>query len=1035
MEAFRRFRFRRKSKGQADAFTSYAEAETNYAIRPTVVKTPELQASSTKNSITKPRSALPANYEAQKASNVQRPPSSRDDRRPILGSLARPSLNISRPGTAESLQTALNRAAESVSPRLASSPLSQSTTRPSRYVDIMSVSRGSQSRDRTYNEDIAERNLDGSSLMGDEERFHYEPTSKYQEEVANRNAHQIAASRASSLRRPLEIEQSRTTARPASTQPGNLPRHTVNAPADYQHRPRQSSSRPREPAMTLPVIPQERSSEDFRGQALSVERVRHAEEDLERAKARWQSSRKPKVPQKSPNVDKPLPASPRRSQPLRDSGISYSQDAPYASLDKYGTFVSIEGDTQRRRQQAPVHDKPTAPELLRIPSNARETPLVTTNTRTSQADSQRDVRRPSHASSITPYKRIKVGNRTVMDLTGDEDGEAYSVASYLQTPVVESAQIDAFQKVVPTVIDHASPSRGSPVERDLVVPNFRWSHGFSSDASEPVLDLDQLARQSQHMLATATDPIISSSSVEKPNPAEARARAAPLSFSAIRTVTSSSQPNAIGFSNVATLTSTSPRNSREIDTSGETKVASNQQKSAHISTLTVPQPTGAQSRLSADITPMVQVLTDVKPQESGRLNSGVEARSDTVLREAKSTKPPKDSKASAERAERRRKKAEEVEAILRAAKSSIPAGPLDNEPLPGVKTRDFATTRAEKASNIRPEAVAVKKTTPSALAPLPTLKESGSAKSSSSEKKGRLSKSTSKVSFHDTPTTIPEAPPKPPKWADRKSGQKKEKTKSSGGARAKSKPKYNDTAYQKKHEEANAALLRLQQSLQESFDNDTDGTETSTATIERALSPAGSVATLTPAAQSTPSQAAMAMIATATATSKTHHALHTKTSSDLGRASKPEKPALPVRAITENSIPTIHATVTKQAAPVKSLLLRLDSSNKPPPSPGEVSLSSFPLPTSRARSPEVTSNPPAYVKDPNVPSARPGSVASRASAASAFSIPSTMVPDRTGSLPQNRMAPPAPPVPSKYMNSIDSMIPQSSHHTPVASTG
>lgn len=1034
MDAFRRFRSRKKSKGQADAFTSFAEAETNFA--PKLNTSAEQTLDTKKPEVTQPRSALPSNVQAQKTSNVRRPSSSREVRKPLLTALPRPSVNVSRPGTAESLQTALNRAAESIStqngPGLVSSPLSRSSARPTRYIDILAISRAGQPHDRAYNEEIAERNLDGSvPAKSARDSVRYVPTSKYQEEVASRNAHQIAAQRASSLRRSIDAEQSRNIVRSASTQSGSYPDRGTNALVDYQHHGRQSSSRPREAEFHLPAIPQERSSDDFRHEQTNDQQIRQEEEDLERAKARWKSNRR----HKKPNTDKPLPASPRRAEPLRDSGISYTQDSPYKSLDKYGTYVSIDTQIDKRRHRVPPSNQLATPDLLRIPSNPQKPSFVTTTPSSTQKESSEGVRRPSHSGSI-PYRRVKVGNRTVMDLTGDDDNEEHSITSSMQTPVLENAQAGVFQKAMPTIVDHASPPRGSPVEQNLAVPNARWSHGFEFDESEPVLDLDQLARRSQNMLQQAEEASYPSQSPRRPPNAEQSASTRPLAFSRIQTVASSSQRSTITFSNVATLNSTSPRSSQELDSSKKANDAETTKLLERTSTLNVPQPNeGTNSRLSADIASLIQIVAEMKPEASTKQNTvGVE-KFKSAQTGASKGKSVKDSKVSPERAERRRKRAEEMAAIILAAKSSIPAGPLDHEPQPGVKTRDFAATKVEKPVVKRVEALTEKKVA-LVVPSLPIIKESASSKSSSSERKGRLSKSTSKVSFNDTPTTIRGPSSKSPRRGDRKSSKKKEKSKPRSGSKTRSKSKFDEEAYLKKHAEANAALLRLQQSLQESFDNDTDATETSIATIERALSPAVSVATTTPAAQSKASEAAMAMIAAATAASDAiSRPLHSKTSSDLGRGMRPEKPAGPVRAITDNSIPLFHTAVTKQAAPVQSLLLRLDSINKPPPSPGEVSLSAFPLPTPRALSPETTSNPPAYVKDPAVPTARSGSVGSRASAASAFSVPSTMVPIRAGSLPQNRMPPPNPPVPSTKISSIDSMIPPTNTSSFVPASG
>ena len=116
MDAFRRFRARRKSKGQADIFTTFNDAESSY--RPT---THSHQGSASRPITADPRPSdigtIPKvshdQFRQPKSSTEQGLPGSRGKPQQFFVGISRPFSDL-RPGTAESMQKALDKAAESV---------------------------------------------------------------------------------------------------------------------------------------------------------------------------------------------------------------------------------------------------------------------------------------------------------------------------------------------------------------------------------------------------------------------------------------------------------------------------------------------------------------------------------------------------------------------------------------------------------------------------------------------------------------------------------------------------------------------------------------------------------------------------------------------------------------------------------------------------------------------------------------------------------------------------------------------------------
>lgn len=1037
MDAFRRFRSRRKSKGQADVFTTFGDAESNYRPGSSQWQNSNLQSPVT---ATRP-SDLGADRKfsheqfRQPISPINQRSSGQAGRtQPMLAGIPKPSAG-SRPGTADSMQKALDKAADSVKISRSFSPQpSYPAQKQARYIDIFAISEQAAAPANTYNEDVAARNIDTVALTIEGQHYRYEPASKYQEEVAARNAHPYpptyvspAPRRSTTERKPSMDE------RPSSSQSGAYTHQSLGNDVgrgrrmfdNNTHRTMQSTSHAREHRDHLPVIPQERSSEDFGADNSASGTVTQQEQKLENARSKWTAIREQRPVDHQLNTEKPLPASPRRKETfLRDSGTSSSTENT-----KRTSGLSDQSSIRPARggSYATSHQSHRKAGMLDHSSYIVATPpkqLMSAihdyrSDRTSDGSRQYErLRPPSNTSTASAYKRVMVGNRTIMDLTGEEDAEVVSVVSYMPTPVIENARLNAMERVVPTMVDHSPPARIEEKERDLAVPNHRWS-----SALEPVLNLDQLARQSQAISETAKA-LHSAKLVAPPQMPQPVTKPLPtpgpsLAFSPIKTWTHASPSKAITFSPINTLTSTSPRNSQDSAKSETREVRE---------TPSLSVPTSANPRLSANIAPLVKVFADVKPEAA--LTPRVPKTKETEqARPVLNRKTSSEHSMSSKKRGKMRERFEEAESIRQAAKSIIPAGPIDQEPMPGVKTRDFAVP-LEKPTNKRVEALSERKKSHTEIRP--GKDQATSVKSSSSERKGRSksSRSASKVAANDPSTSVPTSVQPVEKKKDKKSSKKESKSSTNSSRKSRPKSVFDEAAFQKKHAEANAALIRLQQSLQESLDESTSQADTPRETrtpAERALSPVESRATL----QSSPSVAAMAMITAATSSPRStpRPLLQSQTSSSVAQTQAREARASPARTNSGTSSDQKLKTVTLNIPPQTAynpLLGRLESSSKPPPSPGEVSLSAFPIPTPtpRAMSPASTRSPPAYVKDVGEP-VRRDSQSSRISSASAFSIPFTMVPNRTGSLLENRMGVLMPPPSASHihMNSIDAIVP------------
>ena len=222
------------------------------------------------------------------------------------------------------------------------------------------------------------------------------------------------------------------------------------------------------------------------------------------------------------------------------------------------------------------------------------------------------------------------------------------------------------------------------------------------------------------------------------------------------------------------------------------------------------------------------------------------------------------------------------------------------------------------------------------------------------------------------------------------SGDKNAPVKQNSSAARKARPVsiFDEDAFKRKQLEAKAALLKLKISLDESFDE-----------LPTPLSPPESRAShgkeTASSARSSASQSTL---------KPPQEVQAPRTNRSTGVYDDIPVKAIPPPLIARD--PRLAKTITQTrplngiinsqlAVQINPLLGHIDSNNKPPPSPGEVSLSSFPLPTQRLSSDSHLPRSSSAVATAPV---RRGSQSSRLSSASAFSIPFAMVPGRGSSL-------------------------------------
>ena len=397
-------------------------------------------------------------------------PSSSNRMQPMLVGVSRPSTDLSRPGTSGSFQNAVTRAADKVThpDRVAHTEKVAQTasttrdrghkrTKSPRYVDIFSIG-APKSSHRSYNEDVAERNIDVKQVAQNATSGQYVPTSRYQEEVASKNA-----------------------------QPGDRMRASIDVPraALEGHKSRQDKMHQSASAIQAYQVPNTVATVD---DVLKFNYARNNKPYAPYAPRQWSGQVRDKAalgplnsnPQAPPKViEGPVQSTyQRQAAQNRANSLSLNTKTPLQPRTSY----------EKSHSMSSMHYPPTSRDygLSRAETTlTRSVPLAREISNDSNRIAGYEHRNGEHRTGSAlsnNSKRINLPNRTIMDLT-NEDGEAASEGypesetgrtDVSHSPVLEEASMRQFHPAQPRLV--------SPI---AAIPEERSDHGRSVDGSRP----------------------------------------------------------------------------------------------------------------------------------------------------------------------------------------------------------------------------------------------------------------------------------------------------------------------------------------------------------------------------------------------------------------------------------------------------------------------------------------------------------------------------------------------------------------------
>ena len=400
-----------------------------------------------------------------------------------------PAPDASRPITAMSLPE--SRKAQKLQPT------------PKRHVDIMAFAAATGKYLEGYNEDVAERNLDLTAVANGSSTTTYEPKSRYQEEVATRNAAAAGylyvkeaprisvpiAGRSNTMHSRNITENEQVTARQQAYKHEERAvssaekTRAIQDPAAYHSRNGSATIKNSTP---LPPISQELSVEDAERAIHGLENDLHttaqdqSQNDLE-------SERVPRYPStQSKGVLMEIGQS-SSYQPLLNLATRANEGRPIANgnaRDHEHPLYSnpyevpathVTGSTVQRVDQ--ITHQPTSRQTPNSSSqqygDGSFRRLGKSSSRTSSADHVRPASSLSHSRDTS--------NRTFLDLTQDAPEPLSQVSSgspnldYLESPVVAQAKTDLLQVRRAHVVDSDSYNY-----RDVITPPDSTNKGFIS---------------------------------------------------------------------------------------------------------------------------------------------------------------------------------------------------------------------------------------------------------------------------------------------------------------------------------------------------------------------------------------------------------------------------------------------------------------------------------------------------------------------------------------------------------------------------
>ena len=373
---------------------------------------------------------------------------------------------------------------------------------PKRYVDIMSFVATDGKHLEDYNEEVAARNLDLKTLAVQSATTTRVPKSKYQEEVASRNAATIGYKHRASLpmrsvpegRRSnsLDSRVAMNVLPPAALPPYRhegvaLPGKTrsVQESAAYHSRTGSATSKS---SNILPVIPQEISTEDaeraipWLGNQYESGQRSNGNGEPDNVLTRYPSMHSKNTPGSATQTASlsTLPKSVMRANQSRPiaSGISKEQGQPLHS-NPYRAAAAENVFSAETRPES-KRERPLTSRTASKSSRHRGDEMLSTTEISSSRESS-----PDRVRSYSPYKKSRDrANRTYMDITQDETEHESQHESpntdYHESPTLAQATADMVQLHRAHVV--GSTSRGY---QDMARPPKATTHGISMASLQP----------------------------------------------------------------------------------------------------------------------------------------------------------------------------------------------------------------------------------------------------------------------------------------------------------------------------------------------------------------------------------------------------------------------------------------------------------------------------------------------------------------------------------------------------------------------
>ncbi|EXJ94385.1 hypothetical protein A1O1_02779 [Capronia coronata CBS 617.96] len=398
---------------------------------------------------------------------------------------SRPSTSVSRPDTSgtDSLMSAVNRAADAIAIsdqhyRDSEDVYSKThlRTKAPRYVDIFAVttSDGMTSPSK-YNEDVAERNLNLTQVALESSRNGYFSSSKYQEDVAIRNASPTSPSTISAKASPSAYQEGFVRLHPTER-----PNGVSSRIGEYPRLSRKPEDRP-----------------IWTDQNMQGPNGSHFRQQSDRTFEGHQAQDATLAPG---HQLKGLALTTEDTSHMSLIGPNGSDATAYRSLGPIvkhaGSRPSqeiVRNQTLRSYQLPPSDVSQTRPSEPPQTSQSKSASYMKGTT--SSQGAAYPVRSPSSLSNGSSVRRaIKLPNRTILDLTGDDSdvfSEITPESNYSSSPVIGNATLDTLRRIPGSAVI------GPTTEDRTTVSSSPRANTTSTLSDEVRIEASQLAQSEQ----------------------------------------------------------------------------------------------------------------------------------------------------------------------------------------------------------------------------------------------------------------------------------------------------------------------------------------------------------------------------------------------------------------------------------------------------------------------------------------------------------------------------------------------------------